>query len=178
MTRRIFGQLLSWLANKQDRTFVIMTLNRTDGLPPELLRAGRFDAVFYTDLPEDYEREDILKIHLRKRHVNPDELNFGPAEWGALVDATDKFVGSEIEEVVREARYLCYQERQVGMPTLAEFTKAASSITPLSTLDAEAMKAIRTFCKDRAKPVSSPRPKRRRTAVPAERSRSVDLGGS
>lgn len=176
VTRRIFGQLLSWLANKQDRTFVIMTLNRTKGIPPEFLRAGRFDAVFFTDLPQPHEREQILKIHLAKRNVDVPALGLGPDDWAELVTKTEDFVGSEIEEVVREARYLSYQERSVGEPNLEEFMRAASSIVPLAKLDKEAIDEIRNFCKDRCRPASVFRTQREKAEKPTARSRAVNLG--
>lgn len=157
VTRRVFGKFLTWLSEKQDRTFVIMTMNRTRGIPPEFLRAGRFDAVWYTDLPHTGERKAILDIQLRKRGVDPDALEgFGPKEWKSIVERMLGYVGSEIEEVVREARYLAYENRQSGTPTFDELFEAAGSITPMSERDKENIEEIRTFCKDRARPVTTP----------------------
>lgn len=175
VTRRVFGQLLTWLAEKKDRTFVMMTLNRTKGIPPEFLRAGRFDAVFYTDLPHEKEREDIIKIHMRLRGIDPDNLGLGPNEWAELVSSTKNFVGSELEELVRDSRYLSFEKRQSGMPNFAEIMEAKGSVIPLATLDSEGVQSIRDWCKDRARPVSSP-PKK----APAARreQRSVDVSGS
>lgn len=175
VTQRVFGQLLSWLAAKKDRTFVIMTMNRTTGIPPEFLRAGRFDAVFYTDVPNPRERRIILEIHLRKRKVDPASLGLTEADWEMLIEKTDQFVGSEIEEVAKEARYLAFENRQSGNPTLAELVQAANSITPLSKLDPEGLKAIRDFCQGRAKPVTAPEVKR---PAPARRARGLDTSGS
>jgi ATP-dependent 26S proteasome regulatory subunit len=178
-TRRVFGQLLTWLANKRDNTFVIVTLNRTKGIPAEFFRAGRFDAVFYTDLPQDLEREQILKIHLRKRGVSPDTLDMGPKEWAELVKQTENFVGSELEEVVREARYRAFENREVGDPTFEELLQAKADIIPLSTLDKEGVELIRNFCRQRCKPVTSTSQRRRRTTATAgreDRTRDIDIG--
>lgn len=155
VTQRVFGQLLSWLAQKKDRTFCIMTMNRTDGIPPEFLRAGRFDKIFYTDLPNARERQQILDIHLRKRNVDPAQAGLNEANWEAIVEATAGFVGSELEEVARESRYVAFAARGTGMPTFDELFAAAKSIVPLSKLDEEGIKRIRNFCKDRATPVTA-----------------------
>lgn len=174
VTKRVFGSFLSWLAEKQDRTFVIMTLNRTAGLPPELLRAGRFDATFYTDLPGDQERRAIFDIHLRKRGVDPASLGFKKADWSELIKKSNGYVGSEIEEAVREARYMAFEHQRTGLPTFEQLHTAISSIVPLSQSNTEGMEEIRTFCKDRARPVS----RQYQQEEPAGRAqRRVDLGG-
>ncbi len=107
VTRRVFGQILTWLAKKQDRTFVVMTMNRTKGMPPELLRKGRFDDIFYVDVPSSEERRLIFTIHLNKRGVNPE--SFSDADWKRFLKASDGFVGSEIEESVKSARFAAFQ---------------------------------------------------------------------
>ena len=155
VTKRVFGQLLTWLSSKQDRTFVIMTLNRTKGIPEEFLRAGRFDKVFYTDLPHELERRAILEIHMRKRHVDPAGLGLGDPEWAELLDKTKKFVGSELEEMVREARYISFEARGSGKPNFAELIQAAGGLVPLATLNEESVNAVRTYCQNRATPVSA-----------------------
>jgi hypothetical protein len=151
-TSRVFGALLSWLSNKKDRTFVVVTMNRTTGLPPELLRAGRFDAMFYADVPTPDERRQIMEIHLRKRHVNKSGID--DAVWEHIVRQTDQFVGSELEQVVINARYLSFRQRRSGIPALEEWLQAISEVTPLCKLDPEGVKAIRDFCVSRAKPVN------------------------
>ena len=175
VTRRVFGKFLTWLAEKQDRTFVIMTMNRTKGIPPEFLRAGRFDAVFYTDLPGDAERRQILEIHFKKRMTLPlSALQLADADWAAIVDKTKGFVGSELEEVVREARYRSFESRKSGIPIFEEIMGAAASIVPMSTRDEALVNEIRTFCKDAAIPVTSQeKPTRAKSA--GRESRAVDV---
>ena len=172
VTRRVFGQLLTWLADKNDKTFVIMTMNRTKGIPPEFLRAGRFDAVFYTDLPHEQERQQIIDIHLRKRGVPKAEMGMADPDWAQVMEKTQDFVGSELEELVREARYLAFQNRESGTPNFPEMIEAAGSIIPLAKLDDEGVKAIREFCANRAKRVTSPLKEKRATS----RTRAVQLG--
>jgi SpoVK/Ycf46/Vps4 family AAA+-type ATPase len=111
VTRRVFGVLLTWLARKKDRTFVIMTMNRTKGMPPELLRKGRFDEMFYVDIPSDEERRKIFEIHMTKRNIDP---AFYPAtEWKKFLKASNEFVGSEIEEAVKSGRFTAFQLGQI-----------------------------------------------------------------
>lgn len=182
VTQRVFGQLLSWLASKQDRTFVIMTMNRTKGIPPEFLRSGRFDAVFFVDVPSMEERRQILKIHLAKRGDKFEDLPLSTADWDTLLERTEGWVGSEIEELVKEARFISFEQHKTGgrsgtdptkaaTPQLTDFIQAASNIIPLTKLAAEDVEAIRTFCKERARPASLPGgavtapPPRRRTVT-------------
>lgn len=173
VTRRVFGQLLTWLASKEDRTFVIMTLNRTQGIPPEFLRAGRFDAVFWTDLPNEEERRQIIEIHLRKRLVDPTGMDLSTKDWDAIVQATENYVGSELEQLVKEARYISFEKREVGTPNFDELMEAKASIIPIAQLEEEKVNDIREWCKNRAKNVSSP-PKRKRQP----RARAIDLGNN
>lgn len=170
VSRRVFGQLLTWLASKQDRTFVIMTLNRTTGIPPEFLRAGRFDAVFWTDLPKEKERREILDIHFKKRGVDPEELGLSDPEWLRIIEATHEFVGAELEQLVKESRYISFERRESGVPHLDEILEAASSIIPLAKLEKEKVGEIREWCDGRAIEVTSP-PERKGKS----RTRSVDI---
>src|SRR6185436_21126879 len=98
--RRIFGLFLTWLQEKKQEVFVIATANNLSLLPPELLRKGRFDEIFFVDLPDDSERESIWKIHLglRKQDVTQFDLL-------KIVSASDGFSGSEIEQAVVSALY-------------------------------------------------------------------------
>jgi ATP-dependent 26S proteasome regulatory subunit len=176
VTRRVFGALLTWLATKTSPTFVIMTINRTAGLPPELLRAGRFDGMFYTAVPQASETREILEIHLRKRGVNPDALGFAPEDWATLVEEKLRnYLGAEIEEVVKEARYLSFDARGSGVPTLSEFVQAAASVISLHSRDAAGIEDIMKYCQAQAKPVND-MPARQVAAPGRRNNRSVDVG--
>jgi len=170
VTRRVFGEFLTWLAEKKDQTFVVMTMNRTTGIDPEVLRAGRFDAMFSTDLPSEEERLEILKIHLRKRGVEPDELGFTEKQWQTIVAQTAEFVGAELEQVIVEARAIAFEERDSGTPSEAELLEAAGSIIPLTQMDGEAIKQIREFCQTRCRPVARPQAKK-----PRNKGRSISI---
>lgn len=176
VTRRVFGTILTWLAENNSRTFCIMTLNRTEGLPPELTRAGRFDAMFYTDLPTDTERRQILEIHMRRRGVDPTRLSLGDGEWSELLKKTQGFVGAELEEVIREARAMVFEKTRQGVPDFGTLMEAASAIVPMTQQDPDGMKAIREFCKDKARPVTSPQ-KTKQVGGGGRQSRVVDVNG-
>src|SRR5678816_3872924 len=94
-TARVFGTFLTWLSEKTAPVFVVATANDVSQLPPELLRKGRLDEIFYVDLPSREERSDIFRIHLAKRGREPEEFDLD-----ALVAASPEFSGAEIEEAI------------------------------------------------------------------------------
>jgi len=152
VTRRVFGKFLSWMADKKDGSFVIMTVNRTKGLPPEFLRRGRFDEIWYTDIPNVTEREQILGIHMRLRKLDMATILANDKDKDDVLDAMTDFVGAEIEAVVVQARLTAFAAHG-GDPTAADLMKAATTIIPLMKLDGENIQQIRDFCKDSARPV-------------------------
>lgn len=176
VTRRVFGQLLTWLADNKSRTFVIMTMNRTNSLPPEFLRAGRFDAIFYTDLPNPVERRQIFEIQFTRRDVAIEDLQFDENDWKTIVDRTDQYVGAEIEEIVRVARYKSLA-RNSGVPTFEELIDSIQSVVPMTQRDKEGLEEIRTFCKDKAMPVTSP-PVESKGRARNSRSLQINKGGA
>lgn len=168
VARRVFGTVLTWLTEKQSRTFVVMTMNRTRGIPPEFLRKGRFDEIFYTDLPSPEERDAILRIHCRKRGI--DTAEFKGDEWDRLIAMTDKYVGSELEQIICDARFTSFALRQTGQPTLLEFLAAAKTVVPIAEAERENIDEIRKTCENRARPVS------RVQKITAKRGRAVTIG--
>jgi hypothetical protein len=100
-SQRVLGTFLTWLQENKSPVFTMVTANNVDGLPPELLRKGRFDEIFASGLPGDSERNDILAIHLRKRGY--DLQKFSDKAIDAAVEACKGFVGSEIEQAVEDA---------------------------------------------------------------------------
>ena len=158
VTQRVFGALLSWLASKKNRTFVVLTMNRVTGMPPELLRKGRFDEIFFVDSPDLNERRAILEIHLAKRRVPP--ATYSAKEWDDLLEATKGFVGAEIEEGVIAARFTAYAEDQSSraVPKAAHLLKAFNELIPVTKMDPENIAAIREFGTKRARSVSTVAP--------------------
>lgn len=144
---RVFGTLLTWLSEKTAPVFVIATANEISNLPPELLRKGRLDEIFFVDLPQDDERREILTIHLRKRGRNP--AQFDLAE---LARHSEGFSGAEIEEAIISALFDSFS-KQVPLDT--EIVKASLAETvPLSKTMHEELSRLRTWAVGRARPAS------------------------
>jgi len=171
VTRRVFGAILTWLAENQSRTFVIMTLNRTNGIPPEMLRAGRFDKIFYTDLPEPSVRRQIFKVHFEKRGVPVESLGFSEDTWDHIVQQTAEFVGSEIEEAVKESRHMSMAAHGNGLPTLDHVLSAIAGIRPMAHTEKEVIEEMRTFCSSKGTPVTGVRAVEKSATKPPRRSR-------
>lgn len=151
-SRRVFGVILTWLTEKRSRTFVVLTMNKTTGIPPEFLRKGRFDEIFYASIPTAEERDAILRIHARKRNV--DITQYKQEDWQKLIDATDKFVGAELEQLICDARFMSFASRQTGQPTINELLTVTSKVIPLAESEKKTIEEIEAMCKGRARPVS------------------------
>lgn len=147
---RVLGTLLTWQQEKQSPVFVVATANQVEALPPEMLRKGRFDEIFFVDLPQLHEREEILQIHLarRDRQVS-DEI------VAEIALATEYFSGAELEEVVVSAMYSAFAEgREIDRDDLLY---AARDTVPLYRTYEEMIKALRDWAHERARPASRQR---------------------
>lgn len=151
-TRRVLGTLLTWLQEQRKEIYVVLTMNSIETIPPEFLRAGRFDKVFYTDLPDEEDRINILQLQFARRGI--EDLDLTDKEWQRLADATEDFTGAELEEVVRESQRLAFKDRKDSRPTFDDIYAKAISRVPMAKFDKERIQAIRNFCHDRATPVS------------------------
>ncbi len=140
--RRMFGSFLTWLQEKQQEVFVVATANDLSILPPELLRKGRFDEIFFVDLPNPDERGAILTIHLKLRKQDPGQFDFH-----RLVEATEGFSGAEIEQVVIAALYRGLHLKQ---PLDTELlVQEISETVPLSISRREDMQKLREMSRGR-----------------------------
>lgn len=148
---RIFGQFLTWMQEKTKPVFVIATANNISSLPPELMRKGRFDEIFFVDLPTKRERKEILRVHISKRLKDPDVIgNFQLTEevLENLADKCEGFVGAEIEQLVIDALFEAYAENRCIY--LHDFERAITNTVPLSITQAEQIRAIRDWANVRA----------------------------
>lgn len=148
---RIFGTFLTWMQEKTKPVFVVATANNISTLPPELLRKGRFDEIFFVDLPTKNERIDIFKLHLRKRLTNPEVaqniiINEGLLEHLAYL--TEGFVGAEIEQVVITALFEAFSEDRSMY--VSDLEKVIGNMVPLSVTQAEQIIRIREWANVRA----------------------------
>jgi SpoVK/Ycf46/Vps4 family AAA+-type ATPase len=140
---RIFGFFLTWMQEKARGLFVGATANRIDLLPAEMIRKGRFDEVFFVDLPGDQERIDIFKVHLKRRAVDPNAFNLE-----SLKKFTKGWTGAEIEQCVVSAMTTArLQDRDV---TETDLFNATSNVVPLSKTMKEQVELIRNWAFDRA----------------------------
>jgi len=157
VTRRIFGQLLTWLAEKKSKTFVVLTMNRVTGMPPELLRRGRFDEIFFVDTPDEHERRSIFEIHMRKRGISPSL--FSDKDWNKIVDNSEGFVGAEIEQAVVASRFSAYatDPSSRGIFGTEALVTSLKDLIPVTKVDPENIEQIRAFGRDRARNVSGRR---------------------
>ncbi len=148
---RVFGTFLTWMQEKTAPVFVIATANNISCLPPELLRKGRFDEIFFVDLPTKREREKIFEVHIEKRLDNSlvtHEIQLAPELYSELANMTEGFVGAEIEQIVIAALYEAfYAERGLRKEDLK---KCIRESVALSVTQSEQIKALRTWAAERA----------------------------
>ena len=148
-TARVFGTFITWLQEKKSAVFVIGTANNVRMLPPELLRKGRFDEIFFVDLPNRAERREIVEIHLKLRGRDPAAFDVD-----ALVEASEGFSGSELEQVVISALYDAFDKDEEV--TDEYLLHAISETVPLSRTMQEEIASMRDWAKNRARLASEP----------------------
>jgi len=147
-TSRVFGSFLTWLQDKKALVFCVATANSIKALPPELLRKGRFDEIFFVDLPSPDERVAIFKIHLAKRNRDPARFDLP-----RLAEQSERFSGAEIEQAIISAMYNAYDaDRDIAT---SDILQAMQSTVPLSVTMREDLEQLRTWAQDRARPASS-----------------------
>lgn len=148
---RILGTFLSWMQEKTEPVFVIATANNINSLPPELLRKGRFDEIFFVDLPTETEREKIFEVHLKKRVAGSEvgkNVNITDGLLNKLSVMSEGFSGAEIEQVVISALYEAFfHKRDLEV---ADLENAIKNTVPLSVTQKEQIKSLRDWANVRA----------------------------
>ena len=142
LSQRMFGTLLSWMQDHRHPIFIVATANDISALPPELMRKGRFDEVFFVDLPSEAAREQVLGIHLERRNRDPSKFNLP-----ALAKQCREFSGSEIEQAVVSALFAAFSEKKElsDQHILSEMKKTR----PLAVLSAEKVTSLRAWAENR-----------------------------
>ena len=141
---RVFSTILTWMQEKTKPVFIVATANNISDLPPELLRKGRFDEIFFVDLPTPQERENIFKIHLSKYRQT------SITDFKLLAEKSKFFNGAEIEEAVKEAMFLSYVENpNTNQISLKNLLDAIEPITPLSQTMKKKIDALRDWASSR-----------------------------
>jgi SpoVK/Ycf46/Vps4 family AAA+-type ATPase len=147
VSRRVLGTLLTWMTERKARIFLAATANDISQLPPELLRKGRFDEIFFVDLPDQPVREDIFRIHLRRRELDPAKFDLG-----ALGAAAEGFSGAEIEQAIVAG---LYEAQASGQPLAATHILGEIQRTrPLSVVMAEKITELRQWAASRTVPAN------------------------
>jgi SpoVK/Ycf46/Vps4 family AAA+-type ATPase len=149
-TARVFGTFLTWLSEKTAPVFVVATANDISQLPPELLRKGRLDEIFFVDLPSQPEREEIFRIHIAKKGRDAAQFDFA-----ALAEASRDFSGAEIEEAINSALYDAFYKRQ--QLTTGDVLNALAQTVPLAKTMDEQINRLRSWAEGRARNASVPR---------------------
>lgn len=144
------GTLLSWMQEREGSVFVIATANDVRGLPPELLRKGRFDEMFWIDLPTGAEREQIAAAALRQRRRDPRSIDLA-----AVAAFTEGFTGAEIAALVPDALFAAFEDGQRALHT-DDLRTAAGTVVPLAKTAAERLGALRDWARGRARYASTP----------------------
>jgi SpoVK/Ycf46/Vps4 family AAA+-type ATPase len=147
-SRRALGTFLTWLAEKKSSTFVVATANDIAALPPELIRKGRFDEIFFVDLPQAGVRGQIFEIHAGRRG-----LKLTPADLQRLIVASEGFSGAEIEQAVVSALYSAHATRET--PGAVHVLRELEATRPLSLVMAERIAALRAWAAERTVPADS-----------------------
>lgn len=148
---RIFGSFITWLQEKTVPVFVIATSNDIKHLPPELLRKGRFDEIFFVDLPGSVEREEIFRIHIKKRKRAAETFDLP-----ALVQASEGYSGAEIEQAVISGMFDAFHARR-DLKT-EDLLKSLTETVPLSVTMREQITSLRQWASTRAKRASGGEP--------------------
>ena len=151
---RVFGSFISWMQEKQAPVFIVATANDVSQLPPEMLRKGRWDELFFVDLPNQAEREAIWQIQIAKYGRDPKDFDLVQ-----LARASDGLTGSEIEGVFIEALYASFDEEKE--PTDLTIARVLTEFAPLSKLMAEQITGLRNWSKGRARLATSQQAERR-----------------
>jgi SpoVK/Ycf46/Vps4 family AAA+-type ATPase len=146
---RVFGTFLNWMQEKSAPVFVVATANDVSQLPAEFLRKGRFDELFFVDLPSRAEREVIWRLQIERHGRNAQDF-----DTVQLAKATDGFTGAEIETAFIEAMYSAFE--QAEEPTDLGIAQVLTDLVPLSRLMAEQIAGLRTWAKGRARLATAP----------------------
>jgi AAA+ superfamily predicted ATPase len=142
VSMRIFGSFLTWLQDRKGDVFIVATANDIDRLPPEFLRKGRFDEIFFVDLPDAESRKAIVEIHLKKRGQDPSDFDIA-----SLVEKTEGFSGSEIEQAIISGLYSAFSAKtQLSTKMLLD---EISFTNPISVTMSEKIAFLRDWAKDK-----------------------------
>jgi hypothetical protein len=141
VSKRVFGTILTWMQEKTAPCFVVATANDISSLPPELLRKGRFDEIFFLDLPTAAERQEIFTVHLRRRNRLPQDFDVAQ-----LARQSQGYVGAEIEQAIIDGMYVGFNQGREF--TTSDLSHALKRQVPLSVSQQETIEGLRRWLKE------------------------------
>jgi SpoVK/Ycf46/Vps4 family AAA+-type ATPase len=148
-TSRVLGSWLTWMQDRKAPVFVVATANDVTSLPPELLRKGRFDEIFFVDLPKFSERKIIFQIHLEKRARNSKDYNIDK-----LAELSENYTGAEIEAAIESSLYEAFSDNKRDITTF-DITQSIKESVPISKLMREEIDFLRAWASERARNASN-----------------------
>lgn len=154
VSTRVLGTFLTWMQENKSDVFVIMTANRIEGLPPELFRRGRLDAVFSVGLPTPDERVEVLAVHLRKRKRSIKELT--DRDISQFKEFSNGYLPAEIESAVKDALVIAYNDDEASDMTIDHLRQAFAAMVPMSVSHKEQIDRILAWAEKNATPVNYP----------------------
>ncbi|MCP1726917.1 hypothetical protein J2T60_000882 [Natronospira proteinivora] len=144
-SQRMLGSFLTWMAERGKPVFLVATANDIEKLPPEMVRQGRFDEIFFVDLPSRSVRQSVIAIHLQRRELDPDDYDLD-----RLADVSEGYSGAELEQAVVSACYAAYANG--GAPDSEGIRKAIADTRPLSVVRRESIESLRAWAAERTVP--------------------------
>ncbi|MDY7109126.1 MAG: AAA family ATPase [Planctomycetota bacterium] len=147
LSQRMFGTLLTWMQDHRSPVFIVATANDIEALPPELLRKGRFDEIFFVDLPDGKTRREIFRIHLEKRDRDPRKFDLD-----VLAESSGGYSGAEIEQAIVAALHEAFAKH--GKLDTEQITSVLAESPPLSRTMAEKIRALRQWAQGRCVPAN------------------------
>ncbi len=145
---RVFGTLITWMQEKTKPVFIVATANDISKLPAEMLRKGRFDEIFFVDIPNEYEREEIFKIHIEKT-----QRDIQLFDLISLVEKSKEFTGAEIEQAIKDAMYIAFADSEREFTT-DDILVSLQNTVPLSQMKKEQITELRNWAKESARMAS------------------------
>ena len=146
VSQRVFGQFLTWMSEHKAPVFVVATANDISSLPPELSRKGRFDEVFFVDLPNQNERSEILALHL-KRH----DVSLTTQELEALAQLAENFSGAELAGIVDDGAIACFDDDRYPNIKYEDIEQAIKATVPLAIREKEKIAGLKAWAKSSAR---------------------------
>jgi len=141
VTNRVFGTLLTWMQEKEEPVFVIATANNLDGIPPEFQRAGRFDEIFFLDLPDRDQRVEVAEVLLKRKDRDPADFNLS-----RIADAADNYSPAEMEKGINNALFLAFQDKKRKVTT-DDIVSEIGKFQPLYNSRREEVTVMREWAK-------------------------------